>query len=190
MKDFLKEDKYVDFSNEAVSLKARELFAGALTDVEKVKRAYLFVRDEINHSFDIEAETVTAKASDVLKYKTGICHAKSNLLAALLRREGIPAGFCYQRLTLLDDDSKGYCLHALNAVFLEGKWIRLDARGNKPGVDAQFYLDKEQLAFPIREQYDEMFYEGIYDSPHSETMKLLEKAENINYVFNNLPERL
>ena len=190
MKDFLVENKYVDFGDEGIRSKVSELFIFDMTDVQKAKIAYEFVRDEIEHSFDINADVVTAKASDVLKHKTGICHAKANLLAALLRSEGIPTGFCFQRLTLLDDDSKGYCLHGLNAVFLEGKWIRLDARGNKQGVNAQFSLDKEQLAFPIREQYDEMFYEGIYPSPHLKTMELLEQAKNIKYVFENLPERL
>lgn len=189
-KEFLEESRYIDFSNDIVKLKGKELFAKGMTDIEKVMTAYEFVRDEIKHSFDINADVVTAKASDVLKYKTGICHAKANLLAALLRSEGIPTGFCFQRLTLIDDDSKGYCLHGLNAVFLDGRWIRLDARGNKKGVDAQFSVYKEKLAFSIREQYDEIFYEGIHASPHLETMKLLETAENINYVFENLPERL
>jgi len=190
VKLFLEESKYIDFSDKDIQLKAKELFNEGMTDVEKAKAAYEFVRDEIKHSFDIDADVVTAKASDVLKHKTGICHAKANLLAALLRSESIPTGFCFQRLTLLDDDSKGYCLHALNAVYLNGRWVYLDARGNKEGVEAQFSLDKEKLAFPIRDQYDEIFYEGIYPSPHLETMKLLETAENINYVFENLPERL
>jgi len=190
MNKYLEESKYIDFSDENIQLKAKELFLPDMTDIEKAKVAYEFVRDEIKHSFDIKANVVTAKASDVLKYKTGICHAKSNLFAALMRCQGIPAGFCFQRLTLLDDDSRGYCLHGLNAVYLNGRWVRLDARGNKEGVDAQFSLDEEKLAFPVREQYDEVFYEGVYPSPHIETMKLLENTKNIKCVFENLPERL
>lgn len=46
---------------------------------------------------------------------------------------GIPAGICYQRLTLGDTPESGYCIHALNAVYMKrlDRWIRLDARGNK-----------------------------------------------------------
>jgi len=50
-----------------------------------------------------------------------------------------------------------YCIHALNAVYLAefNKWIRLDARGNKEGVNAQFSIDQEQLAYLVRTYYDE-----------------------------------
>ena len=72
-----------------------------------------------------------------------------NLLAALLRSQQIPTGFCYQRLMLFDTPEKGYCIHALNAVYFTSlnKWVRLDARGNKEGIDAQFSMDKEFLSF-------------------------------------------
>ena len=48
----------------------------------------------------------------------------------------------------------GFCIHALNAVYIKSldSWIRLDARENKTGVEAQFNLEKERLAFPIRKQ--------------------------------------
>jgi transglutaminase-like putative cysteine protease len=97
---FLSEDKYVDFSAPIIQAKASELFDGIMDDTQKARAAYEFVRDKIPHSFDIGATTITAKASDVLKHETGICHAKANLLAALLRSQGIPAGFCFQHITL------------------------------------------------------------------------------------------
>ena len=34
--------------------------------------------------------------------------------------------------------------------------ILLDARGNKAGVNAQFSMEKEQLAFPIRPKIGEV----------------------------------
>jgi len=57
------------------------------------------------------------------------------LLAAILRGMDIPAGICYQKLTLYDKPEDGYCIHALNSVYLKdlGKWVRIDARGNKEG---------------------------------------------------------
>lgn len=152
--------------------------------------AYEFVRDEIPHSFDCNARIITARASDVLLYQTGICHAKANLLAALLRSQGIPTGFCFQHITLAVDDSLGYCVHASNAVFINNKWIKLDARGNKQGVNAQFSTDEPILAYPNRKEYDEYFFDGIFASPHKATMQMLEKAKSLQDIMDNIPENV
>jgi len=90
---------------------------------------------------------VTWRASDVLRHKTGYCFAKSHLLVALLRANQIPAGFCYQRLSI-DDRGAPYSLHGFNAIYLpEIGWYRTDPRGNKPGVNAQFSPPQEHLAY-------------------------------------------
>jgi transglutaminase-like putative cysteine protease len=134
--------------------------------VETAHRTFRFVRDEVAHSWDVQGRIVTRTASDALRERQGICYPKSHLVAALLRRAGIPTAICYQRLTLLDDDSAGYAVHALNAVFLDGRWHRIDARGNKPGVTADFSLEGERLAFPIRAHYDEIDYPTLHATPH------------------------
>lgn len=46
----------------------------------------------IKHSWDVQDKRVTKTAAEVLEQGVGICWAKSNLLAALLRANGIPAG--------------------------------------------------------------------------------------------------
>lgn len=190
MNKFLQEHKYVDFSDLIIQEKIKELFNDVRDDIQKAKIAYEFVRDEIPHTFDIRSDTITAKASDVLKFKTGICHAKSNLLAALLRSQGIPAGFCYQYLTLADDDSKGHVLHCYNAIYLNGKWIKVDTRGNKSGVNAQFSLDEPILAFPCRTEYNEYYFKGIYAAPHEATMQMLEEANNLQDVIDNISDMI
>ena len=129
MDRFLAASEYVDFDADNIQAIASELFSDDMSDIEKAKAAFEFVRDEIPHSFDCSASVITARASDALQHRTGICHAKANLLAALLRSQDIPAGFCFQRTTLAEDDSMGYCVHAFNAVHIDGKWIKLDARG-------------------------------------------------------------
>ena len=187
---FLCEDKYVDFSAANIQENAVELFDDISDNTQKARIAYEFVRDKIPHSFDVGAEIITTKASDVLKHKTGICHAKANLLAALLRSQGIPAGFCFQHLTLMNDDSAGYCVHCYNAVWLNERWVKLDARGNKQGVNAQFSLDEPILAFPCRQEYDEYFWLGIYAKPHAETMTILEQAKNLDDVLKNIPDKI
>ena len=185
---FLEENKYVDFSTAIVQEKAKSLFYGIDDDIERAKIAYEYVRDEIPHTFDIQLDIITAKASDVLMYNTGICHAKANLLAALLRAQHIPVGFCFQHLTLSDDDSLGYCVHCYNAIFIDNKWIKVDARGNTNGKNAQFSLSEPQLAFLPRSNYDEYFWKGIYSKPHLDTMLMLEKANSLQDVMDNIPD--
>src|SRR5699024_2729666 len=135
MENYLSYSYYIDWKNPNIIQKAKDLLI-LDNEVDTVKRTYHFVRDEIKHSWDIQDRRVTARASDVLQEKVGICWAKANLLAALLRANQIPAGICYQRLTLEDTPESGYCIHALNAVYLSSlkSWIRLDARGNKEGI--------------------------------------------------------
>jgi len=180
IRDYLKSNKYIDFYHKPIQQKADELFALISGEAEKISAAYKFVRDEIYHSGDINSERVTKSASEALKYKEGICITKSLLLAAILRYGGIPAGLCYQRLTRGDTPDTGHVIHGLNAVFLpdEKKWIRLDARGNKQNVDAQFLIEEEKIAFPVRVEYGEIDYPMIYAIPHPLVMEALEKYIN------------
>lgn len=185
---FLQENKYIDFSSQIIQRKSHELFRDLTSNVEKAKIAFEYVRDQIPHSFDIKAAIITSKASDVLKYKTGICHAKANLLAALLRTQGIPTGMCFQHITLAADDSMGYCVHCFNAIFINNKWIKVDARGNTNEKNAQFSLEKPLLAFQNRKQYDEYFWNGIYANPHAATMTMLEDAASVHDIIEHIPD--
>lgn len=187
---FLEENEYMDFTSDIIAKRAATLFQNCTNDIEKAKTAFEFVRDEIPHSFDISAKVITAKASDVLKHRTGICHAKANLLAALLRSQGIPAGMCFQHITLADDESKGYCVHCYNGIYVDRHWIKVDARGNTNGKNAQFSLGEPILAFPIRKEYDEYYWKGIYAKPHTATMRMLEQAACIQDIIDNIPDNI
>ena len=158
-KRYLEETESIDYSNPIILEKVDELQKNSLSQIDYIENAYKFVRDEIPHSWDIRSEIVSRRASEVLVNKTGICWTKSCLLAALLRANGVPSGISYQYLTRADEDaSEGYIIHALNTVFISGlnKWIRLDARGNKENVHADFSLEEERLAFPVRSHLGEI----------------------------------
>jgi len=194
LSSFLAEIWYIDWSHPVITQKAQQLFYKIYNPVEKAKIAFEYVRDKIKHSFDtnhITIEHIPLSASEVYKYGYGICHTKANLLAALLRSQKIPAGFCYQHVTLNDnDDSNGYILHCFNAVYLENQWIKLDARGNKPGINAQFSLNEPHLAFQNRKEYDEYFFNGIYSKPDKATMDLLRASKTLKeFIFNKPPEK-
>lgn len=196
LEDYLKESLYVNYSDNAVVDKSESLYRLSENEVDYIEKAFLFVRDVIDHSWDIQSHRVTRAASEVLEAGEGICYAKSMLLAALLRRKGIPTGFCYQRLTIGDTPDTGHCLHCLNGVYLKTKrlWIRVDARGNTFGKNAQFnkaHPEREQLAFPVRPEYDEKDYPEIYVSPAPATIEALETNEDaLDMILHHLPEAL
>ncbi len=187
MKQYLEVSKYLDWNESNVSRTARALADGLENPVDVASRCFDFVRDEIKHSWDYQLNPVTCKASDVLVHKTGYCYAKSHLLAALLRANGIPAGLCYQRLTIANDEPP-FCIHGLNAVYLNGLgWYRVDARGNKPGVNAVFNPPNEQLAFQIINDGEADFME-IWPSPLQVVIEVLESSSTYIDVANNLPD--
>ena len=175
--EYLKKGGVVNYENVNIIQLADLLWSNADSDVDYIKRAYEFVRDNISHSADINEDSLTCSASEVLAAGHGICFAKSHLLAALLRCKSIPTGFCYQKLILDDETAPILIYHGLNGVYIKEykMWIRLDARGNKEGVNAQFSLEREQLAFPIRHEKGEEDGFVIYPDPD---IKILEKFKN------------
>ena len=187
MNAYLIPNQYIDFDNEGVSRKAAALSFGLRGDLSIAEACFKFVRDDIRHSWDHKRNPVTCRASEALRHRTGYCYSKSHLLAALLRANGIPAGLCYQRLSI-DDSGPPYCLHGLNAVYLEDHgWYRCDARGNKPGVNARFTPPREALAFDIREP-EEYDLPGIWVEPLSIVTKALERFSDVTEMHANLPD--
>jgi transglutaminase-like putative cysteine protease len=182
---YLETSVLVDWEHPAIDAWADTHSASGLTEEEIVRQAFHFVRDGIAHSWDIGSRRVTAKASDVLLYHEGICYAKSHLLAALLRHRGIPSGFCYQRLTLGDTPDTGFCIHALNTVYLAslGQWIRLDARGNRPGICAEFVPGEEHLAFAVREEVGEREYWVNFAHPHPKIAATLAAHDDCHALY-------
>lgn len=192
IEDYLKRDNVIDFDNQTIAKQADALYKQAPNELAYIKAAYEFVRDKISHSADINADALWCTASQVLKAGHGICFAKSHLLAALLRCKGIPAGFCYQKIILDDDTAPILVYHGLNGVYLKGfkKWIRLDARGNKASVNAQFSVDTEQLAFAIRTEKGEEDGFIIYPDPDKKILDVLRNNKSRTELWNNLPTEL
>lgn len=187
MEEFLSPSEVIDWSYPEIIATARQIASGHHTSTAIAKACFEWVRDEIRHSFDYQMNPVTCRASDVLKNKTGYCYAKSHLLAALLRANQIPAGFCYQRLSI-DDQGAPYCLHGFNAIHLpEAGWYRVDARGNKAGVDAQFSPPQEQLAFQIQLP-EEADFQAILSEPLQLVVDALQAQATWDEMLRNLPD--
>jgi len=187
MKQYLTVSEYIDWDNPNIQILAKTLRGGYESDVDIARACFEFVRDSIQHTWDYKIDVITCKASDVLTHKTGYCYSQSHLLAALLRANGIAAGLCYQRLSL-EGNGAPYCLHGLNAVYLEEfGWYRLDPRGNKEGVDAQFCPPLERLAFSTDERL-EADIQGVWPEPLPVVVNTLSRYDTCMGVYENLPD--
>lgn len=185
---YLGASRHIDFAHPEVRAAARRLATRGGSQRDIARACFEFVRDEIAHSADVRRGPVTCSASSVLRNGVGFCYAKSHLLAALLRANGIPAGLCYQRLAT-DDPRAPYCLHGLNAVYLEEfGWYRIDPRGNKPGVDARFDPPREALAFALGDDPRERDLPGIWIEPLPVVVEVLLRSASVDEVLGGLPD--
>lgn len=184
---YLQNTSIIDWLHPRIVAKAKELRSMLRSDVEIAHNCFTFVRDHIHHTGDHKDEIITCKASDVLVHQTGWCFAKSHLLAALCRANGIPAGFCYQRLSLYDE-GEPYTLHGFNALYLNDfGWYRVDARGNKKGVNALFTPPHEQLAFSIKTA-QEIDFEAILSEPLESVVTALQTFTTFEESIQHLPD--
>lgn len=183
---YLRPTEIIDWKDAEVLCLARNLAADRDNPAATARNCFHWVRDTIDHSGDCRHEQVTCCASEVLRHKTGWCFAKSHLLAALLRANSIPAGFCYQRLRR--DDGTGFSLHGLNAVLLpDFGWYRMDSRGNKPGVNARFTPPVEQLAWPVTAPGEKDFTQVLPD-PLPVVIQYLQSCSSLKEAVTNLPD--
>ncbi|MBX3066541.1 MAG: transglutaminase family protein [Anaerolineae bacterium] len=189
MQQYLATSAIINWQHPNVLALAKKLTAE--TVAATARNCFEWVRDEIRHSWDYQMNPVTCTASEVLSAGTGYCFAKSHLLAALLRANDIPAGLCYQRFSR-DGNGAPYILHGLNAAFLpDHGWYRMDARGNKAGVDAQFTPPLEQLAFPLTpltRVSGEADLPAIYSDPLPNVVRVLQTYTTYDAVSANLPD--
>lgn len=192
LEDYLKAfPPVIQFDSPMVLEKINLIQSKTTIPEEQAKMAFEIARDEVHHSFDTQNPAVIIHAEDALQKQEGICFAKSHVLASLLRGLGIPAGFCYQRVLRKGIPDSGFALHGLNAVYLnEYGWFRLDPRGNKPGINAQFSIAEEKLAYPIRTELGEVDYPEVFTEPLDSVIKAMQTAENCQALFYNRPETL
>ena len=184
---YLRATPIIDWTHPKVHALARDLAVGHDSPAEIARECFVWVRDQISHSVDYQLNPVTCVASDVLEARTGFCYAKSHLLVALCRANGIPAGLCYQRLQI-DAQPPSYCLHGLAAILLPHHgWYRIDPRGNRAGIDAQFSPPTERLAFAI-EQPGEADLQAVYPDPLPLVVMALQTAPTTEALACDLPD--
>jgi len=184
---FLGETDVVDFTNPEIHALIAKLKSENKDEVDYVKAAFHFVRDEILHPMDYEKTLPQAphlKASEVLQNKLGFAFGKCALLCAILRGHGIICGFSNQLLMLDEDVSDKKIIHPLVAIYLKSqkKWIRLDPRGK----GAEFSLEKEIIPYPARSEFGEINDLGIYPNFSKAVYELYKKSKTNAEILENL----
>lgn len=96
------------------------------------------------------------------------------------------------KLILNDETAPVLIYHGLNGVYIKEhkKWIWLDARGNKEGVNAQFSIEAEQLAFPIRPEKGETDSFIVYPDPDIKVLEKLRNCKTRTELWDDLPTEL
>ena len=87
---FLRKTSIIDWDNPRIRETSLRITGSVTDDVGIATLLFEWVRDEIPHTNDAKLEAVTCSASEVLAKGTGICYAKSHLLAAFLRANSSP----------------------------------------------------------------------------------------------------
>jgi hypothetical protein len=89
-----------------------------------------------------------------------------------------------------DDNGEPYSLHGLAAILLpEFGWYRVDPRGNRKGVNAQFSPPVEQLAFPVSLPGESDLLE-IWVDPLPVVVEALRTHKTADELWENLPDVL
>ena len=128
---FLQPTVFIESNHPEIIETARELTKDCITEADKAKALYEYVRD----SHNMEDMEYSLCASTTLKTGGIICFDTAVLLAALCRSVGIPARLHIQKVTLKNRrKEKGkwvdsIFLHGIMGMHLNGEWHLYDTEG-------------------------------------------------------------
>lgn len=147
LEDFLKPTEFCDSDHPDIIAAANAITWDCITEKEKAMSIFYYVRDNFPYTFG----NWNWKASETLKSKVGMCTNKANIMVALLRAAGIPAGYGLLKVNAQDYfgpvtpvsfrfmGSKR-SVHIYPYVWLDGRWIKADASTDRALAEKTAYL--------------------------------------------------
>lgn len=145
---FLEETPWCDFGHQHIREQAGKLRKPHDTRKDTAVRMFHWVRDRIRYRVGLW----NMKASETLQSGEGSCTNKANLLVALLRAAGIPAGYCV--MTVKGQDYMGPIVlpifrgmiskkssHIYCCVRTDGRWVRCDPSDDIELVEKTGYFN-------------------------------------------------
>lgn len=187
--EYLRETFYCDFHHSEIQKIVKD-FSEIYPDKKDLAIAlFKFVRDEIKY----KVGPWDKKASVTLLEKTGMCTSSANLLVALYRAAGIPAGYCIYKVR--GGESFGHILpslikrgihhdsvHIVCYVYLNNKWVKCD-----PSTDRDL-SEKTRHISKLTELID---WDGIHDAVHpmdsQSILNVSSPLANIDYQLRKRP---
>ncbi len=132
LSQYLTPTSNIDSDHPKIVRRAAELTQGCISDIEKARLLYEFVRDSYTKE-GIDSYI----ASEVLDCGGNSCYQRSILLAALCRSVGIPARLHLQKVSIKAWRNPGngqtkdiVFAHGLTGLYLHGAWNVYEATGN------------------------------------------------------------
>jgi hypothetical protein len=147
--EFLKPSTFVESTNPAIVARVESLALFSLSPRERAVRLFDHVRNDVRYEFMAKFTREEYFASNILANNAGFCVQKAVLLASLARAADVPAAIvlCDMRDHALPDKvvrtigTDVMFHHGLNALFVDGKWLTVDA-----SLDPKFLQKKR---YPI-----------------------------------------
>ncbi len=187
----LRPGRFVDSDSPEIIAYARRAAGDAADDLEKARRLYLAVRDDLRYDpFLVGAEPAGYTASRTLARGSGFCITKAAVLAATARAEGIPArlGFADVRNHLTSPRLRKemgtdvFAYHGYTELHLGGKWVKatpafnlsLCRRANILPLEFDGEHDSIYHPFDVegRRHMEYLRYRGVYlDIPFEDIMR-------------------
>ena len=191
IEEYLKPTSIIDSDSQPLRQKATELTSGESDPVEKAKRLFYFVRDQIKYTMYVDIEHAeNYRASHILQVGEGYCVMKAVLLVALARAAGIPARLAFADLInymiprkyIEMQGNNRVIYHGFAEIHLNGKWVKLTPSFDidmcrKYGIlPTDFDGETDALLQPVDQrgnrhiEYIE-FHGSYQDLPHQEIIE-------------------
>lgn len=140
MDKYLASTYYIDFDSPVVRDFAEAALSAGMNQREQAIALYYAVRDSIRYNpYRSSTNKDEYRASWIIQEGEGFCVQKSIVLAAVLRRTGIPARLGYANvrnhltskrlLEFMKTDL--FVFHGYNEIYLEGKWVKATPAFNR-----------------------------------------------------------
>ena len=185
---FLACDTVIDWRHPQILSLADRLRHEASNRTDQIASTFRWVRDSIQHSLDFHRDEVTCQASEVLHVGTGFCYAKAHLLAALLRAQEIPVGFCYQRLSLSGDGPLPFAF-MVSTLFLSMSTAGTAWMLEETAMDCQSAFTPPQENLPFQPRLPgEADLPEIWPAPLVPVVEALRRCSSVAELAQRLPD--
>lgn len=141
--------RFIDATHPAIVAAVDELDIRRSPPMERARRLFELVKDRVRYEFSAKMSEEEYVASYVLAAGRGFCVQKAVLLAALGRAAGVPTALVLSDLRdrslpawvteALTTDVMHH--HGLNAFWLDGAWVKVDASLSPDVVERKRYRD-------------------------------------------------